>query len=562
MGSHPGFELLAEAARALHTELDHDRLVAWAADGARKATVATSAGVWIPGSGWTTASNGATGERLLDGLGDLARASSPGLRRLLREGGVLSVDNLFGTTQDARDLGPLLAGAGSMLAVNVPRRAHALDGVIAVASSVPGRFSEEAASVLGAVAAHLGVALDNLEQRRALEQARATERQLVDQLQTAVVPARPEVPFTELGAFYSPAEPGAYTGGDLHDWIILPGGDLHFAIVDVMGKGVAATKDALSITHVLRLLVIDGCPLDQVVQRADAIVTAQNPDLVATLLVGAYRPDTGCLKLAGGGHPPALLVRNERAVALAAPGVPIGWPGAGSEGVVETQLERGDTVILYTDGLIEGSKDILKGMSSLTRFAEDTAAYPAQQQARVLIERALAGAARRDDSLALVLRCRGRAGVPTRHPLGPFEHRLSHSMAAVSVARGLLREWLIRVPVEGAVVQDLLLVATELCANAVEHARWSGVGVVLRSHVEGDNVILEVEDDGSGLAWPYLGTEPPDPSAEEGRGLWLVQTFCDEVDQRASDAGTVVRCVRNSAVSPDWPGGGTEVVSG
>ena len=43
----------------------------------------------------------------------------------------------------------------------------------------------------------------------------------------------------------------------------------------------------------------------------------------------------------------------------------IGWPGAASHGVVERQLDRADTLILYTDGLIEARKDILRGLEEL-----------------------------------------------------------------------------------------------------------------------------------------------------------------------------------------------------
>ena len=93
---------------------------------------------------------------------------------------------------------------------------------------------------------------------------------------------------------------------------MLPGGELHLTVVDVMGKGVAATKDAVAVTHAVRLLVLDGCPLDRVVARADALVTAQNPDLVATSMVGRYEPALGPAA-AGRRGPPAgaLLVSGD-----------------------------------------------------------------------------------------------------------------------------------------------------------------------------------------------------------------------------------------------------------
>lgn len=543
--------VLARAARAVHTEADRERVVSWVAEAATMLSGADVGGVWVLGDEdgrWTTAPPPPSpAAALMAELGDPRR--QPALHPAVRGGSTVRLDDARSGDRGNAGLAERLPGMASILAVPVLASESVPHGVLLVASPDTKRFSEDVEWALSALAAHLGVALENLARRHALEQLRATEQQMVNELQAAVMPARPDVAFTELGAYYSPADPEIHTGGDLHDWIVLPDGDLHLAVVDVMGKGVAATKDALAVTHALRLLAIDECPLDQLVTRADTIVTAQNPDLVATLMVGRYRPSTGTLRLAGAGHPPALLVREGNARQLMAAGVPIGWPGAGSDALVEIKLDRADTVILYTDGLVEGTKDIVEGLASLERFAEETAPYPAEQQARILVERTLRGAARRDDSLALILRRRMPAATAARPVLGPFEHHLSRSMAAVSVGRGLLREWLTRVPVDPDPTHDLLLVATELCANAVEHATWEAGGVVLRAHTDGTDVVLEVEDDGEGLSWPHLDSHPPDPVAEQGRGLWLVHTFSDEVNPYTVDRRNVVRCVKRAVVN-------------
>ncbi|MGI8684258.1 MAG: ATP-binding SpoIIE family protein phosphatase [Acidimicrobiales bacterium] len=552
-GQGPPTSLLVDAARALHGESDRSRLLAWALDAAVTITGADAVGFWPLGTvgvaRWIPAPSQREPASRLAAIADPRQYAA--LQPAVRGANEVRIDNLAELARAAGSDGELsarLPGMVGLLAAPVPSSDSANHGVLLAVSPRPAQLAAADENVR-ILAAHVGVALDNLATRQALEQRRATEQQMVNQLQAAVMPERPDVPFTELGSYYSPADPGVATGGDLHDWIVLPDGDVHFAVVDVMGKGVAATKDALAVTHALRLLVIDGCPLADVVKRADAIVTAQNPELVATVLVGRYRPATGALRLAGGGHPPALLVRDGSARELQAPGIPIGWPGAGSDGLAEATLGRTDSVILYTDGLVEGTKDVVEGLEALRRFAEETAPYPARQQARVLVERTLQGAARRDDSLALILRRRMPPERTSSSALGPFEHHLSPSMAAVSVSRGLLREWLVRVPVDADAVHDLLLAATELCANAVEHASWEGDGVVIRAHTDGSDVVLEVEDDGGGLHWPVLALEPPDPQAEHGRGLWLVRTFTDEVTPEQAGARTVIRCVKRAVVA-------------
>src|SRR5207237_4884149 len=104
-------------------------------------------------------------------------------------------------------------------------------------------------------------------------------------------------------------------------------------------------------------------------------------------------PDDGSVELAGAGHPPALVVSPEgKSRFITAPGIPIGWPGAGSSEVVSLALERSETLVLYTDGLVEATKDILDGLDALAEAAAEAAGYPAGPLARALVDRPLAGA--------------------------------------------------------------------------------------------------------------------------------------------------------------------------
>jgi anti-sigma regulatory factor (Ser/Thr protein kinase) len=230
--------------------------------------------------------------------------------------------------------------------------------------------------------------------------------------------------------------------------------------------------------------------------------------------------------------------------------MPIGFPGAGSEGETVLHLDRLDTVVLYTDGLIETTKDIVKGLDALTRFAGETASYPAASLARALVDRALEGAIRDDDSLALVLRRRSPPLTESRRPLAPLEYRFTPTTAAVPLARHFLEDWLARVPVEASEAGDLSLVATELCANAVRYASGQRGSVALRARVDGSDVILEVEDDGgAALPVPDFSDDHPDPLAERGRGLFLVQALVDELKSDLSDGRTTIQAIRRSAVA-------------
>lgn len=560
---------LGQAALAVHGAGGINEKLPWVAEAAASLTgAAVAAFVGLGTHGAMMAVAGAP-------AGEVERFARPAIARVLDRGGSLA--GRRGTGRARWDvLRPAdlahdrryrvflqrvgLSSDGGCLVVPVLGGQETLHGALIVCHADSNHFDSDHEASLTALAAHLGVALENLETMNRLAELQALQREVVHQLQEAVRPPVPAVDGAELGVHYLPAEPSSPTGGDLYDWLVLPGGDLHLAVVDVMGKGVPATQAALAVTHAIRLLVLDGCAMEDVVTRTDALCQAQNPDLIATVIVARYHPDDGTVELAGGGHPPPLFLREGGGVELLpAPGVPVGFPGAGTTQVVRAKLGRNETLVLYTDGLIEANKDILLGLRRLEAAAAETAGYPAGHLARALVDRSLAGAVRRDDSLAVVLRRRTPPGPePSLPPLGAFEYRFSPSPATVPLGRHLLADWLEHLAVDDDERAGLLLMASELCSNGIRHASGSPGGLALRAWAEGASVVVEVEDDGAGfeMAERY-DDEMPDVDAEQGRGLFVVRALADEMTVRRLDDRTYVRIVRRAVL----PGDGRGVVT-
>ncbi|HEX8001872.1 MAG TPA: SpoIIE family protein phosphatase [Mycobacteriales bacterium] len=367
-----------------------------------------------------------------------------------------------------------------------------------------------------------------------LAELEAAQRLVVEQLQQAVMPATPAVEGAELSVSYLASETHAPTGGDLYDWQMLPDGSVHISVIDVLGHGVAATKDALSVVHTLRTIAVAGTPLEDMVVAADRLLGAQHPDLVATVVIARYEPLTGRLRVAAGGHPPALVVTAHGEVTqLPAAGGAIGWPGAGSDVVAETTLDVRDALVLYTDGLVEAGKDILAGMEALVGHARDVAHLPAEELAHELVRRSLEGAARRDDTLALVLR---RLPVPAAETVRTWTLRTDPT--EVSRTRREVGRWLGSL---GAANDDALIVVSELLANAVRVARRE---VTLTVDVTGDAIDVRVEDDGPGVVGldDYGNDLPPDEQ-DSGRGLYIVRALASDVSAMSTAEGSLVRAV-------------------
>ena len=366
-----------------------------------------------------------------------------------------------------------------------------------------------------------------------LAEAEAVQRDIVDRLQQAVMPLAPPVSGTDIAVQYVSSDPASPTGGDLYDWHVLPSGDVHVAVVDVLGHGVDATRDALAVIHALRVLAVQGCPLEKIVEEANVLLSAQSPELVATVMVCRYQPDDGTVQLAGGGHPaPLLASRYEGVQEIDAPGGTIGWPSAGSLGVAVRQLEPGDALLLYTDGVVEAGKDLLLGTQRLMENADRFAHLPAEEYTVRLLDTALAGATRRDDSLLLVLRRCLPPAQDRRWELSPDPaevRRVRHEVAAFARTCAIAEEEIDRMQV----------VVSELVTNAVRAARST---IVVELGLGDLFAELTVTDDGPGFeAFTVAETLEIDLEAENGRGLPLVSTWTDDLVILPAPDGTIVR---------------------
>jgi len=97
-------------------------------------------------------------------------------------------------------------------------------------------------------------------------------------------------------------------------------------------------------------------------------------------------------------------------------------------------------------------------------------------------------------------------------------------------------------------VEQLLIMASELATNAVRHGGGTGRLRMWRSH---GRLHLQISDHGPGLPDPTVGTRPPDQLAIGGRRMWICRQLCDDLFIDTSVAGTTITAV----VSLDEPGG-------
>jgi anti-sigma regulatory factor (Ser/Thr protein kinase) len=103
--------------------------------------------------------------------------------------------------------------------------------------------------------------------------------------------------------------------------------------------------------------------------------------------------------------------------------------------------------------------------------------------------------------------------------------------------RQLIAGWAAREAMSQEAADDLVLSVHEIATNSIRHG--GGVGM-MRLWRTADTLVCEVQDSGR-IANPTIGQVEPGTSPAEGRGLYIANQLCDEVQIRTGSAGTQVR---------------------
>lgn len=240
------------------------------------------------------------------------------------------------------------------------------------------------------------------------EQLRTAHGRTLRALEDALRPRPLHVDGLELAVHYAPASDEAPTGGDLYDWFTLPDGTVHITVVDALGHGITSTRTALTVTHAVRTLALEGHPLESIVARTDSVLAPFDQSVMATLLLARLNLADGQLTLANGSHPPALLAHGDGTASyLEVRGRGIGFPMPGSDRVLTATMEPDDVLLLYTDGLTESRRDPCEGEARLKEALCRHRARPTEQIPGLLAEDLLSDVLHQDDTLAIAVRRTG-----------------------------------------------------------------------------------------------------------------------------------------------------------
>jgi anti-sigma regulatory factor (Ser/Thr protein kinase) len=348
-------------------------------------------------------------------------------------------------------------------------------------------------------------------------------------LQRALLPERlPADDNLVFDAAYLPGAEEAIVGGDWYDAFRLPDGRIAFSIGDVAGHGLRAAIVMGEVRQAFRAAALNPKSPSLVLDRANTILNMRANPVMVTAVFGIVNPYDGTFTYASAGHPaPVLALPGGSVMLLPKDGVPLGIVDELGATDWTFTLPPGATFAVYTDGLIEYSRDAIEGEIRLLDAMCDAAVLQGTEPARALVRRIFATRSNTDDVATLTV---SAADVASRS----FRFTFSALPMAVPIVRRSLDRFAARLGI-GEDDRFALLTATgEAMANAVEHAYNGSPGLVrIEAQAADETVTVLVEDDGK---W-----KPTQRRDERGRGLPIMRALMDAVEIRTHQARTEVR---------------------
>jgi PAS domain S-box-containing protein len=255
----------------------------------------------------------------------------------------------------------------SAIVVPLLARGRALGAIMFIYAESGREYSVRELELAEELGRRAGVAIDN-----ATEYTR--EHRTAEILQRALLPqAMPVIPGYVLATAYVPGTVGDNAGGDWYDAFPLPDGRYGLTIGDVVGRGIDAAATMGQARNALRAYALIAEDPAEVMHNLALMASWSGEMPFATAIFATLDPPSGLVRYVSAGHPPPLLIPldGESCFLELATAPPLGR-GAESEAprVSHAPLCPGDTLVFYTDGLVEHrGRTLDEGMRQLLGVA-------------------------------------------------------------------------------------------------------------------------------------------------------------------------------------------------
>lgn len=394
---------------------------------------------------------------------------------------------------------------------------------------------EDLGNAFNGMTAQLKNYIGNLATVTAERERIQTELGLAAQIQADMLPDSSKVLTDRIEfSIHAGMTPAKEVGGDFYDFFLTDENHLAFLIADVSGKGVPASLFMVVAKTLLRSHITDTETLaDKIMEVNNSLCANNQNDMFVTAWVGVLDLSTGVLTYVNAGHNPPLLRQKEDSYDYLKSHN--GFVLAGMENGKYTQskvrLRPGDTIFLYTDGVVEANNEEGKlfGENRLRQLLSKNARLEPKQLAEEIwknIKDFQGNAEQFDDVTMLIIHYCGdgyetKTGVP--------------NMAQMGEVNGWIEAKLKENGISQRTITKIGMAVDEIYSNICYYSGAEEVTVGCKV-TEKKEAVLYFEDDGI----PYNPLKRPDPDVslaaenrkEGGLGIYLVKKRMDKVEYK------------------------------
>ena len=382
-----------------------------------------------------------------------------------------------------------------------------------------------------------------LNEVRLKEQQIENELSIARNIQKSLLPDKPISEFNKTLDISGMQLPAKYVGGDLYDYYVRDD-KLYFCIGDVSGKGMPAAL-LMAIAHSLfRTLSAHSDRPELIMQAINSSFSENNPDMMfITMFLGIMDLTTGEVNFCNAGHNPPMLIRSDHAEFLGTESCLLLGVDEGAEYWADTlQLEAGDTLLLYTDGLTEAEnmqKQLLgeeQVLNTATSFGNITTEEQIQKMHELVLKFA-DKAEQSDDLTMLAIRYLGSNCTLT----------LSNNIQELNKLEPFLNNFFKQNSLNTSLLPQLNLALEEAATNVIMYAYPEGERgtAELTLDITEGQIHATLTDSGA----PFNPLQQPetnlDVSLEErqigGLGIHLIKEIMSKVEYEYVDGKNVLR---------------------
>ena len=421
----------------------------------------------------------------------------------------VNIEEMLGHTWEylAPDLRKL--DVRSSITVPLYARGETFGALVAYWCSPGRRYTDADVPIFEDLGRRLSVAI---ERTAAFER----ERRIADELQRALLPLEqqfPNVPGLAFDAKYRASSLESDVGGDWFDAFVRQDGSICVCVGDVTGRGLNAAGLMGKLRQSIGIAAIYEDDPARILDTVDAHLRSRRSGAIATAFLGIIHPAQRSMRFATAGHPPPLLRRGAELLEVRAEGLPLGLRDFARAESTEISLEGADLLVLFTDGLLEATRDYAFGEKRVQDVSRSEAVLYVRNPARLICDACLPRDVQ-DDTAVLTVRFGERA---------QWQFDAENAEAAGEARKSFIDR--LRLRTQSAVALAAAeLIFGELVGNVVRHAPGP---IDVQLDLAPKDPVLHVIDRGKGFVRdPAL---PSDPLSESGRGLYIIALLARHV---------------------------------